>query len=271
MTSSMSHGNRSSPGFSVCARTSFSTNFWSSLFLLWEWIHPSTDQQCSHGDTESMTPETLYVNQASSLNRGSPVLLSVTPSTNVDIQVAWGSLSISGVQVPWTSSLTSSSKRYCTSNVVSHDCVSTCTKKDYGLHCHLLGAHSIHKLGISAAWKRKGKFYIRIFFRGKDKKINIVTRVLRAGWRKKIERIRINLSHLGLVPGLCQGSRVFPALEPWHPGSTTGTTCVSELTRSVLNLVSFESIKRRAECVYMILLQPNTKRRETGERCHAIP
>ncbi len=35
--------------------------------------------------------------------------------------------------------------RYCTSNVVSHDCVSMCTKKDYGLHCHLLGAHIIHK------------------------------------------------------------------------------------------------------------------------------
>ncbi len=43
------------------------------------------------------------------------------------------------------SSLTSSSKWYCTSNVVSHNCVSMCTKKDYGLHCHLLGAHSIHK------------------------------------------------------------------------------------------------------------------------------
>ena len=36
------------------------------------------------------------------------------------IQVAWGSLSISGVKAPWASSLTSSSKRYCTSNVVSH-------------------------------------------------------------------------------------------------------------------------------------------------------
>ena len=31
---------------------------------------------------------------------------------------------------------------------------------------------------------------------------------------KKIERIRINLSHLGLVPGLCQGSRAFPARAP---------------------------------------------------------
>ncbi len=34
-----------------------------------------------------MTPETLYTNQANSLNRGSPVLLSVTPSRNVSIQV----------------------------------------------------------------------------------------------------------------------------------------------------------------------------------------
>ncbi len=74
-----------------------------------------------------MTPETLYVNQARSLNRGSPVLLSVTPSRNVAIQVAWGSLSISGVKAPWASSLTSSSNRYCTSNVVSQksDCVLT--------------------------------------------------------------------------------------------------------------------------------------------------
>jgi len=70
MTSSMSHGNRwrsvsSKLSLStrfVCARTSFSTNFWSSLFLLWEWIHPSTDQQCSHADAEHMTPETLYAN-----------------------------------------------------------------------------------------------------------------------------------------------------------------------------------------------------------------
>jgi hypothetical protein len=30
-------------------------------------------------------------------------------------------------------------------NVVSHDCVSMCTKKDYGLHCHLRGSHNIHK------------------------------------------------------------------------------------------------------------------------------
>ncbi len=34
---------------------------------------------------------------------------------------------------------------YCTSNVVSHNCVSMCTKKDYRLHCHLIGSHSIHK------------------------------------------------------------------------------------------------------------------------------
>ncbi len=129
----------------VCVRTSFSSNFWSSLFLLWEWIHPSVDQQCSHTDTEHMTPETLYVNQARSLNSGSPVFLSVTPSRNVAIQVVWGSLSISGVKEPWVSSLTSSSKRYCTSNVVSHDCVSMCTKKDYRLHCHLFGVNCFHK------------------------------------------------------------------------------------------------------------------------------
>ncbi len=112
----------------VCERTSFSTNFWSNLFLLWEWIHPSIQQQCSHADAEHMTQETLYVNQAISLSRSSPVLLSVTPSRkNVAIQVAWGSLSISVVKAPWTSSLTSSSKRYCTP-VVCHDCVRMCTK-----------------------------------------------------------------------------------------------------------------------------------------------
>ncbi len=103
----------------VCVRTSFSTNFWWSLFLLFEWIHPSIDQQCSHADAEHMTPETLYANQASSLNMGSPVLLSVTPSTNVSIQVVWGSFIISGVKAPWASSFTSSSKRYCTHNVIS--------------------------------------------------------------------------------------------------------------------------------------------------------
>jgi hypothetical protein len=42
--------------------------------------------------------------------------------------------------------LTSSSKRYCALNVVSHDCVSMCVKKNYGLHCHMLGTHSFfHK------------------------------------------------------------------------------------------------------------------------------
>ncbi len=54
-------------------------------------------------------------------------------------------MSISRVKAPCASSLTSSSKRYCISNVVSHDCVSMCTKKDYRLHCHLLGDHNIHK------------------------------------------------------------------------------------------------------------------------------
>ncbi len=73
------------------------------------------------------------------------LVLSVTPWTNVAFQVVWGTLSISGVKAPWASSLTSSSKRYCTSNVVSHDCVSMCTKKDYGLHCHLLGTHIFNK------------------------------------------------------------------------------------------------------------------------------
>ncbi len=43
--------------------------------------------------------------------------------------------------------------------------------------------------------------------------------LLRTGRRKKFERIRINLSHLDLVSGLCQGSRTFPALEPWHISS----------------------------------------------------
>ncbi len=67
----MSHGNRwwrMSSKLSlitrfVCVWTSFSTNFWWILFLLFEWIHSSKDQQCSHADAEHMTPETLYVNQ----------------------------------------------------------------------------------------------------------------------------------------------------------------------------------------------------------------
>ncbi len=108
MTNSMSHGNRSRSASSklslrtrfVCVWTSFSTNFWSILYFLWEWVHPSIDHQYSHTDTEHMTPETLYTNQGRSLNSGSPVLLSVTPSRNVVIQVAWGSLSIAG----WVSS-----------------------------------------------------------------------------------------------------------------------------------------------------------------------
>jgi hypothetical protein len=37
-------------------------------------------------------------------------------------------LSISVVKAPWASSLTSSSKRYSTLNVVCHDCVRMCTK-----------------------------------------------------------------------------------------------------------------------------------------------
>ncbi len=55
---------------SVCERVSQLTSDRSILFLLWEWIHPLIDQQFSHADPEHMTPETLYVNQTSSLNRG---------------------------------------------------------------------------------------------------------------------------------------------------------------------------------------------------------
>ncbi len=61
----------------VWTRTSYSTNFWWTVFLLFEWIHLSIDQQCSHTDVEHMTPETLYTNQTSSFHMGSPVFLSV--------------------------------------------------------------------------------------------------------------------------------------------------------------------------------------------------
>ncbi len=81
--------------------------------------NPSIDQQCLHVDVE--------VNQSSSLNRGSLVLVSVTPSRNVGIQVGWGI--ISGVKGPWVSSLTSSSKRYCTPNVVTLNCVKRVPRK----------------------------------------------------------------------------------------------------------------------------------------------
>jgi len=65
----------------VWTRTSCSTTFWWTVFLLFEWIHPSIDQQCSYTDAEHMTPETLYTNQTSFLNMVRPVFLSVTPLT----------------------------------------------------------------------------------------------------------------------------------------------------------------------------------------------
>jgi hypothetical protein len=54
----------------------------------------------------------------------------------------------------------------------------------------------------------------------KDGEINSVTRVFRTGWLRKFEGIRINLSHLGLVSGLCQGSRVF---QHWNTGTRSYT------------------------------------------------
>ena len=48
--------------------------------------------------------------------------------------IFFGSLIISGVKSPWVSSFISSSKRYCTFNVVSYDCVSMCIK-DYCVTC----------------------------------------------------------------------------------------------------------------------------------------
>ena len=57
------------------------------------------------------------------------------------------------------------------------------------------------------------KFYLPKF-RGKDREILSVTGYSGQGDAIFFERIRINLSHLGLVSGLCQGSRVFPALKP---------------------------------------------------------
>ncbi len=41
------------------------------------------------------------------------------PSRNVSIQVSWGTSIILGVKIPWTSSFTSSSKRWCAYHVIS--------------------------------------------------------------------------------------------------------------------------------------------------------
>ena len=68
----------------------------------------------------------------------------------------------------------------------------------------VLGEGARQKILIHQVFNRSVKVWAR----------NSVTAVLRTGRRKKFERIRINLSHLGLVPGLCQGSRAFPDLEP---------------------------------------------------------
>jgi hypothetical protein len=57
----------------------------------------------------------------------------------------------------------------------------------------------------------------------KDGEINSVTRVFRTGWLRKFEGIRINLSHLGLVSGLCQCSRVF---QHWNTGTRSYTSPV---------------------------------------------
>ncbi len=73
-----------------------------------------------------------------------PQLVSIY-HTSPSRKVVWGSCITSGVKAPWVSSSTSSSKRCCTLNVVSYDCVSMWVKKDYGLPCHLIGSHSVHK------------------------------------------------------------------------------------------------------------------------------
>ncbi len=60
------------------------------------------------------------MNQTNSLNMVSPVLLSVTPSTNVSIQVFGGNFIISGVKAQRALSFTSSSKRWCLRDHVIH-------------------------------------------------------------------------------------------------------------------------------------------------------
>jgi hypothetical protein len=159
MTRSMSHGVKwtddvvfhpnspSVPG--VCVWTSFSTYFWSNLFLLWEWIYPSIDQQCSQVDTEDTTPETLYVNQTSSLNRGdrwfcSYHLQQITVTSRL-LEEVW---SFRGwkhhERRPWPRHQNDTVHSMLLVTIVSVLCVLV-TKTDYGLHCHLLGAHNIHK------------------------------------------------------------------------------------------------------------------------------
>jgi len=66
----------SAPGLCVRERFSQLTSAWSYSSFESESVgsvslNPLIDQKCSHTDTENMTPETLYVNQTSSLNRGS--------------------------------------------------------------------------------------------------------------------------------------------------------------------------------------------------------
>ena len=95
-----------------------------------------------------MTPKTLYSNQEISLNRDTPVLLSVTPSRNVSILFeevsacrGWNHHECR----PWPPPHQNDTVHSMLSVWPSYDCVSMCTKKDYQLLCHLLGSNNIHK------------------------------------------------------------------------------------------------------------------------------
>jgi hypothetical protein len=111
-----------------------------------------------------------------------------------------------------------------------------------------------------------------------------MTRVFRTGWRNFFERIRINLSHLGLVPGLYQGSRAFPALEhcnrpdtsPVFPSKTTdkdefnrrevfecdGWVCVLEVigVPSRLRLTREVSVLERVLTTFVLNCEENVAR-----------
>ncbi len=63
-----------------------------------DWPTVITSRHWAH-DTRYLVPEQVKVLE---YGEGSPVFLSVTPSTYVSIQIDWGTFIISGVKTPWS-------------------------------------------------------------------------------------------------------------------------------------------------------------------------
>ncbi len=88
-----------------------------------------------------------------------------------------------------------------------------CTKKDYGLHCHLLGAHSIHKHLIHGrvarpVWRLSKFCPMR----------EVVTRAFRKinkSWRKTIPDNHLVPTFYKLSLGRCPHQYSLPVAETW--------------------------------------------------------